>query len=80
MQARIAAKLEEERNRRKLTNRDFVALIKRFASEKEFSYRTYYLTMRQEQNLHSKRSRCSRAPLKSAWLSCCFRRMSWNHG
>jgi DNA-binding XRE family transcriptional regulator len=51
MQAQIAAKLEEERNRRKLTNRDFVALIKRFASEKEFSYRTYYLTMRQGQNL-----------------------------
>ncbi|RWG47940.1 MAG: XRE family transcriptional regulator [Mesorhizobium sp.] len=51
MQAQIAEKLEEERQRRKLTNRDFVALIKRFASEKEFSYRTYFLTMRQEQNL-----------------------------
>jgi transcriptional regulator with XRE-family HTH domain len=51
MQAQIAAKLEEERNRRKLTNRDLVALIKRFASEKEFSYRTYFLTMRQQQNL-----------------------------
>lgn len=51
MQAQIAAKLEEERQRRNLPNRDFVALIKSFASEKEFSYRTYYLTMRQEQNL-----------------------------
>jgi transcriptional regulator with XRE-family HTH domain len=51
MQAQIAAKLEEERQRRNLSNRDFVALIKSLASEKEFSYRTYYLTMRQEQNL-----------------------------
>ena len=51
MQAQIAAKLEEERQRRNLSNRDFVALIKSFASEKEFSYRTYYLTKRQEQNL-----------------------------
>jgi hypothetical protein len=51
MQAQIAVKLEEVRHRRNLSNRDFVALIKSFASEKEFSYRTYYLTMRQEQNL-----------------------------
>jgi transcriptional regulator with XRE-family HTH domain len=51
MQAQIAAKLDEERTRRNLSNRDFVALIKSFASEKEFSYRTYYLTMRQGQNL-----------------------------
>ena len=43
MQAQIAAKLDEERKRRNLSNRDFVALIKSFANEREFSYRTHYL-------------------------------------
>jgi transcriptional regulator with XRE-family HTH domain len=51
MQAQIAAKLDEERKRRNLSNRDFVALIKSFANEREFSYRTHFLTMRQKQNL-----------------------------
>lgn len=51
MQAHIAAVLNREQSRHKMTIRDFVAMIKDHAEDKKFSYRTYFLAARSDSNM-----------------------------
>lgn len=51
MRAQLASVLAAERVRRSLSMQDFVALITSFADGEKFSYRTYFKTMRRDNNL-----------------------------